>query len=720
LHDKPRHKNVKDISHGRALAARVIGSKDVNAMVEFSRRSLLAAGAGLAGSAALPAAIARAAAIGPDRRTGTIRDVEHVVILMQENRGFDHYFGSLRGVRGFGDRLPIPLAPLRPGEAPRHVWQQYDRTAPEGPRLVAPFRLDTRKAFDLMRMEGTPHTWPDAQAAWDEGRMAHWPEAKKQRAMGYYAREDIPFQFALAEAFTICDAYHCAIQTGTNTNRLFLWTGTNDPRGEAGGPAISNSHDNFAELGGAADPYRWTTVVERMQAAGIDWRLYQDMADNFTDNPLVGFARFRDAYHGKDHPELKDRALTTRGLDGLRADVLAGRLPQVSYVIATAAGSEHPNPSSPAQGAAYTAEVLDALTADPKVWARTVLLVMFDENDGFFDHVPPPAPPSRTPDGRMLGGATVDLAGEYHVMPSTGDHDVDDPAYRGRPYGLGPRVPMYVVSPWSRGGWVNSQVFDHTSVIRFLETRFGFHEPNVSSWRRAVCGDLTSAFDFAATDAATPHLPDPRGAATRAAAIKGQVSPQAPAAIDTPWQEPGLRRARPLPYRLEVGERIDPKGLRLCFQADGAGAVFHVYDRLALTQAPRRYTVAAGTRIEDIWDLGQAGRYDLWLLGPNGFHRHFAGTGTPASAPLWSVADKGLTLTIPDDWRDLQIVRQRPGAKPGPAAPLRPGRHHWPLDDALGWYDVTLTRTGDPAYRRRLTGRHDRPGHATISDPFLA
>ena len=327
-------------------------------MINFSRRSLLSAGAALAGSAALPPAIARAAAIAPDRRTGTIRDVEHVVILMQENRGFDHYFGTMCGVRGFGDRFPMPVA--SDGE-PRTVWQQLDRKAEGGPRLIAPFHLDTDRQFALMRMEGTPHTWPDAQAAWDEGRMAHWPEAKHQRAMGHYGRADLPFQFALAEAFTLCDAYHCSVQTGTNTNRLFLWTGTNDPLGLAGGPAIGNSHDSFVENGGAADPYRWTTVPERMQAAGIDWRIYQDMADNFTDNPLVGFHAYREAYHGRGDSELKDRALTTRGLDVLKADVLAGRLPQVSYVIATAAGSEHPNPSSPAQGAAYTAELLDAL-----------------------------------------------------------------------------------------------------------------------------------------------------------------------------------------------------------------------------------------------------------------------------------------------------------------------------------------------------------------------
>ncbi len=680
-------------------------------MVEVTRRSLLSAAAAMAGAATLPASIARAAAIGPDWRTGTIADVEHVVILCQENRGFDHYFGSLRGVRGFADRFPIPTAT---GD----VWRQEDRTAPGGPRALSPFHLDTAKRFDLMRMEGTPHSWPDAHRAWDEGRMAHWPEAKHPRAMGHYRRGDIPFQYALAEAFTICDAYHCAVQTGTNTNRLFLWTGTNDPAGRHGGPAIGNSHDNFAENGGAADPYRWTSYVERLQAAGIDWRIYQDMDDNFTDNPLAGFAAFRDAHARRGSPELKERALTTRGPDMLKADVLAGRLPQVSYVIATAAGSEHPGPSSPAQGADYTARILDALTADPQVWARTVLLVMFDENDGFFDHVPPPAPPSRRADGTLLGRSSVATTGEYHDVASSGDATIDLPDYRGRPYGLGPRVPLYVVSPWSRGGWVDSQTFDHTSVIRFLETRFGVPEPNISPWRRAMCGDLTSAFDFAARDVQTVPLPDPAGDARRAAAIKGQVDPGAPPAGGAAAQEAGIRRSRPLPYRLEVTERADADGIRLRFAAEGAGAVFHVYDRHALDQTPRRYSVATGTRLEDHWRFTADGGYDLWVLGPNGFHRHFAGQrGDAAPTLAWTVSDAGLTVTV--GAAGLRVRRLTTGGG-GSEEALSAGRHRWSLDDTLGWYDVTLTAAALPAYRRRLAGRHDRPGRASVSDPFLA
>eukprot|EP01035_Chromulina_nebulosa_P032939 gene32938-44062_t len=194
------------------------------------------------------------------------------------------------------------------------------------------------------------------------------------------------------------------------------------------------------------------------------------MADNFTDNPVAGFKTFRDSHDGKpgSDPRLAQLGLSTRKLDGLREDVLTGALPQVSWIVAPAAASEHPGPSSPVQGADYTAQVIEALTADPAVWARTVLFIMFDENDGFFDHVPPPAPPSA--DG---GGSTVDTTGEYHLETTASEAATERPELMGRPYGLGPRVPMYVVSPWSRGGWVSSEVFDHTSVIRFMETRFG-------------------------------------------------------------------------------------------------------------------------------------------------------------------------------------------------------------------------------------------------------
>ena len=297
-------------------------------MADINRRQFLAASGATGLFAAFPS-IARAVSIPANVKSGSIKDVEHVVILMQENRSFDHYFGTLSGVRGFSDPYPAP-AKATEKQQNRDVFLQQNTTK-EGPEWVHPFPLNTRQNFAHMRVEGTPHSWPDAQDAWDHGRMSHWPDAKYLHAMGYFNRDDMPFQFALAEAFTLCDAYYCSSQTGTNTNRLFLWSGTNDGNATHGGPAIGNSHDNLPENGGYAEAYSWTTYVERLQDAGIDWTIYQDMADNFTDNPLVGFKAFQDSYAGTpdSDPELATRALTTRALDKLRDDAANGTsLPQ--------------------------------------------------------------------------------------------------------------------------------------------------------------------------------------------------------------------------------------------------------------------------------------------------------------------------------------------------------------------------------------------------------
>lgn len=678
-------------------------------MPHLDRRSLLAA----LGALSLPPSLARAAAIDADVRTGTIQDVEHVVILMQENRSFDHYFGTLNGVRGFGDRFPIPVRDAA-GRKDSSVFVQ----AWAKDKLLAPFPLNSAETFAHMRVEGTPHSWADAQEAWDQGRMDHWPDAKKPWSMGYFQRADIPFQFALADAFTLCDAYHCSTQTGTNTNRLFLWTGTNDGLGRAGGPSISNSHDNFAEKGGARESYSWTTYPERLLKAGVSWRIYQDMADNFTDNPLAGFKAYRDAYKGLpgSDPRLKQLALSTHHLDKLREDVLAGRLPQVSWIIAPAADSEHPNPSSPAQGADYTARVIDALTADPKVWARTVFLVMFDENDGFFDHVPPPAPPSYDATGRLLGSSTVDLAAEHHRVRNPTEARAERDDLMGRPYGLGPRVPLYAISPWSRGGFVNSQVFDHTSVIRFLEQRFGVIEPNISPWRRAVCGDLTTCFDFKTPNATPfPALPATAEPADRAAKL-GRAKPPTPASVVAPIQAKGPRPSRALPYALEIDGHATPDGLGLTMTNAGeAAAVFHVYDRLRLDEVPRRYTVGPNGHFSDTW---AAGPHDLWILGPNGFHRRFAGTDTGVEITARPSLD-GLVVTISntrltDRSAGLEILGQEPWRVdlPGFATVAQT------FATKQGWYDVTVRLEGEPAWLRRLAGRIET-GVDSISDPWM-
>ena len=470
-------------------------------------RNAAASTAGLTALSMFPPAIRRALAIPANNRTGTINDVEHVVILMQENRSFDMYFGTFKGVRGFGDRITVPLPQNRA------VWEQTN-----GTRVVMPYHLDSTKG-NAQRVSGTPHDYLDAQNAWDGGRLYQWPRYKQNQSMGYYTRQELGFQFALAEAFTLCDAYHCASHGGTNTNRLFHWTGTNDPLAQGNGPSTRNQWDG---LGASTIGWTWKTYPERLQENGVTWKVYQNLPNNYTDNPLAGFRQFRKAYElsGNDptvtpnppawtpasdatNPLYKGTANTMPDgglLQALRDDVMNGNLPQVSWIVAPDTYSEHPGPSSPVQGAWYIQETLNALTANPDVWSKTVLLVNFDENDGFFDHVPSPAAPSINPDGSMAGASTVNTDLERHTRPSAQD------AADNRVYGPGPRVPMYIVSPWSRGGWVNSQAFDHTSVLRFLEARFGVAEKNISPWRRAVLGDLTSAFNFATPN--NEKLPD--------------------------------------------------------------------------------------------------------------------------------------------------------------------------------------------------------------------
>jgi phospholipase C len=653
---------------------------------------------------------------------GSIMDVGHIVILMQENRSFDHYFGTLRGVRGFGDRFPIPL----PGGEGRTVWQQRL----DGVGLVSPFHLDTQLAFGAMRVAGTPHTWPDAQQAWNHGILDAWPSHKQGHSMGYFSRADIPFQFALADTFTICDAYHCSLQAGTNPNRVVAWSGGNDPLQQGHGPVIGNSYDNLAfDPGGG---YAWTTYPERLQAAGIAWQVYQDMDDNYTDNPLVGFRAFRAAYAGAPDadPGLCQRGLSTRTLARFKADVQADALPQVSYIVATAEGSEHPVPSSPAQGAAFTAAVLEALASQPEVWRKTVLLLMFDENDGFFDHVPPPAVPSclawhSDPQQALLGGAsTVSTLGEYHEFASA--EAGESPALMHRPYGLGPRVPMYVISPWSRGGWVNSQVFDHTSVIRFMEQRFGVMEPNITPWRRAVCGDLTSAFDFSAPDPSPfmARLPATGSLAERARRLPGTVLPAVPPAA-MPRQEAGQRPSRALPYQLQVTAEVTGGQAALVFDNSGqAAAVFHVYDQRRLDQIPRRYTVEPGKQLRGAWPCdGADGGYDLWVLGPNGFHRHVAGHADELGAP-----EVQLSYDVSNGMLCTRLHHRGPQARAFLLSPSggearrivvaanASATHRWPLSASGFWYDYNVRVEGAPSYVRRFAGRMET-GADGISDP---
>ncbi|WP_153949361.1 phosphocholine-specific phospholipase C [Cupriavidus sp. U2] len=714
-------------------------------MTSSSRRNFLKmAGGSAAATAALsafPPAIRRALAIPANNATKSIRDVQYVVVLMQENRSFDNYFGTMNGVRGFGDRFTIPL----PGG--RNVFQQTYASGNKN-RIVLPYHLD-QTAGNAQRVSGTPHSQPDAQAAYDLGRMSAWPTSKQTQSMGYYTEQELKFQFALANAFTLCDAYHCSFHGGTNTNRLFHWTGTNDPFGTHGGPVIDNSGDSLDATG---INYTWTTYPERLQAAGVSWKVYQNMPDNFTDNPLAGFQQYRaanaargNAANGSPYPPYTPADDATNPLfkgigntmpDGgflqaLRDDIAAGTLPQVSWIVAPATYSEHPGPSSPVQGAWYTQQVLDALTANPDVWSRTVLLINFDENDGFFDHVPPPCAPALTATGEPIGytSAALDPKTEYYSVDKT-------------PFGPGPRVPMYVVSPWSRGGWVNSQVFDHTSVLRFLEQRFGVAETNISAYRRAIMGDLTSAFDFVNPNAnvtlgITPLTQSGADAERAAQDAKAQIPAPAVTAQQMPTQKRGTRPSRALPYTLHTSGLEDPvtNTFSLLFKNDGKqAAVFHVYDRLHLSDVPRRIALDAGDAYKaDINVSADGGRYNFWVLGPNGYHRAFVGDvsaqkaagggAAPEIRVCYDEANAEVWLTLINRGTAACTFTVRPNAyrNDGPTTfELPPGKaldQHWPVGPQGNWYDFTVT-TQQGGFSRRFAGRLENGTHTT-SDPAM-
>jgi len=699
-------------------------------MTTPDRRKFLRILGGTAAAAALPDSIARALAIPANRRTGTIRDVEHIVILTQENRSFDHYFGSLRGVRGFGDPRPVMLPSGKP------VWHQPNHNGE-----VLPFHPEpaTGPNLGLAFLTDLDHGWAHTHAAWNFGNYDQWIPNKSAVTMAYLTRDDIPFHYALADAFTICDAYHCSVMGPTDPNRYHLWTGWLGNDGKGGGPVLDN-----AEAG-----YDWSTYPELLEKAGVSWKIYQDIGTgldangywgwtdnayigNYGDNSLLYFHQYQNAQPGSPLYEKARRGTNISAggtlFDILRQDVSGGTLPQVSWIVGPEAYTEHPNwPAN--YGAWYISQILDVLTAYPEVWSKTALFINWDENDGFFDHIVPPTPPQSPAQGL----STVDLTDE--IFPGNA-------SFAAGPYGLGVRVPMIVVSPWSKGGYVCSQVFDHTSLIRFIERRFGPGHPEmienqITPWRRTVCGDLTSAFDFAAPDARPVALPATVGYMPPAADIAGAVrhpdyTPVPPASQALPVQEPGLRHARPLPYELYVdGDADVSKGVfRIGFANGGtAGAWLQVRSGIG-SDNPRSYTVEAGKVLADTWNVAAnpGGAYDLSVYGPNGFLRAFKGGVTGFARANLDVDSRyeaegwGLELTVVNRGPEPCVVTMvnAYGGRTQTRRLAKGGRFtvHWPLRDSMGWYDVTLTVDTDQGFRQRLAG-HVETGQDSASDPAL-
>jgi phospholipase C len=455
-----------------------------------TRRQVLAAG--LIGAASLAGCSKASKAGNAGRITtttclpkglGSLAQIEHVVIVIQENRSFDHYLGSLRGVRGFDDHPPGSAGP----------FSQPAPTGQAGAR--APFHLDTTTTKAACTNDVT-HDWAPQHACWNGGAMDGWARTHATEdgvdgavTMGYYTRADLPYYYALADAFTVCDAYHCSVLGPTGPNRVYSVSAWSDPNATQGGPIVAT--EDFKTSTAAKFSRTWTTMPERMQSQGVSWKVYQQpgfdtnpSALAISNNPLFYFRAYSDPASS-----LYRRAFLPSWPDEFRRDVANGGLPSVSWVLSGLGQDEHP-PSSPQVGENFTSQLMATLMAQPAVWAKTVVFFTYDENGGFFDHVAPPTPPPGTP-------------GEYLTMsPLPGG--VKGVA---GPIGLGFRVPMLVASPFSRGGWVCSDRFDHTSLLRFIETRFSVEVPNLSAWRRAATGDLTSTLDLGAADPSIPTLP---------------------------------------------------------------------------------------------------------------------------------------------------------------------------------------------------------------------
>jgi phospholipase C len=743
---------------------------------------------GLTGAGTLTtmkSSIAKALEIAANCRTGSIKDVEHIVILMQENRPFDHHFGTLRGVRGFNDPRAIKInLPLESGSGstPVPVWLQPAGAAnvaagfavppdygnlggpSDGVDVIPPFRVNPNGGNPgLTYLPGTNHSWDATHSCWNQGQYDSWPTTNGPMVMSYVTREDIPFHYAVADAFSVGDAYHCAIMGPTNPNRTYLWSGcvgnlSNLGPGGTDGQGAGPMTYNGLSLNNAYWTFR--TFPEVLEAAGVSWKIYQDLAGttfspdfgdgtgnsfagNFTDNPVLYFNQYATA--PTDSPLFNNACTGTEIINSLpasgassadwlawakqlfnefRSDVQSGKLPQVSWIVGPAGYTEHADwPVD--YGAWYISEVLDVLVSNPEVFSKTVFIVNYDEADGSFDHILPPTVPA-TP---AYGASTVSIENEI----VTGTATSEPSGFTNGPIGLGQRVPFLVISPWSKGGYVNSQVLDHTSVIQFIEKRFGVFESNISPWRRAVAGDLTSMFNFANPNDRPPSLPNtdtflPPVDELAGGNVNTFIPSLGTVTLGVPPQEQGVRPARALPYELNVHATVNASAstvLLTFFNTGQAAVVFQVRSGNP-SDLVRTYTVEPGKELSDTWNVTTS--YDLSVYGPNGFVRYFRGSIGSGAAVLdvfsryhrehfgsleWKITNVSASaaeVTVLDAYTGDSVTRS--------VQPNATLENRVSLGQFFGWYDLIVTVAGDSTFNYRLAG-HVETGRDSFSDPAL-
>lgn len=255
--------------------------------------------------------------------------------------------------------------------------------------------------------------WSAYHGEWDDGRMNGFYTSGGNAAMGYYTQRDLPFYYSLHERFTLCVGYFCSAMTETYPNRFYLASGTS-------GGITNNSVYGYGVLD-------WPCILDLLDAAGVSWKVYNlggidSVPAGDSDNIFLFFKRY-----ANDPRALK---LTQDYLD----DAESGSLPNVSFMIPSYSNrlDEHP-PANVDTGMDLQRETIEALMHSP-LWERAAYIHTYDEHGGYFEHVPPPQ---------------LDA------------------------YGLGMRVPTWVISPYARPGHLEPTIYEHNSILKFIEAVFG-------------------------------------------------------------------------------------------------------------------------------------------------------------------------------------------------------------------------------------------------------
>lgn len=766
--------------------------------------------AGLGTSSVLHPAILKALAIEP-AALSTFYDAEHVVILMQENRSFDHAFGALKGVRGFLDQRAFVK------QDGHSVFFQKDNAG----KYASPARLDLRNTKSTW-MSSLPHSWSDQQKALNKRKYDQWLQFKASGnkdykniplTLGYYNREDLPFYYQLADAFTIFDQYFCSSLTGTTPNRLFHWSGT--LREQQNGKVKANVYNENIDYDKAKQAH-WKSFPEILEEQNVSWKMYQNeislpkgmsgeqeaWLSNFTDNPIEWFSnfnvKFSKGYHqnipkiiaylkeemakkpdqkkrfetliaeleedqtlyspenyaklSQKEKNLHEKAFTTNindpdywnleiGQDEngeklvvpkgdvlfqFRKDVEEKKLPLVSWLVAPEHFSDHPG--SPWYGAWYISEVLNILTKDPETWKKTIFIINYDENDGYFDHVLPFAPPVNPSQPVDLNGKEgveyVDQSQEYMSQPSLKDYERIEGTV-----GLGYRVPMIIASPWTKGGFVNSEVSDHTSVLQFLEKfiqkKFSkdVNVDNISDWRRAVCGDLTSAFNSSPTKAPQMDYLNQKEFTKTINAAKSKPVPNLKWYAENEIndglleiQERGSKPSNPLPYHFHVN--LDSGKIRMT-NVKEAGVPLLVYDRTKFNGNDYHFSYALYSK-QELSHAVNPGIYDHEVFGPNGFFRKFSGNNTPEiDVQLMNSGLKNeAELVFKKGKSNVSVIVEDLYDKTKKTVSLHQPEEKIKLDLSKnkGWYDIKVSLDG---HIWHFAGRVET-GKVSISDPHWA